>query len=83
MSCAIVDVESDGPFPVEFSMVYFGAIVFDDQLDQTFYGQIRPGSDRFVPEALAVSGERRDSLLRLSMRHGNSAFSVSGHSPLS
>lgn len=60
MSYVIVDVESDGPIPAEFSMVCFGAVVFDDQLDKTFYGQTRPISDRFVPEALAVSGFTRD-----------------------
>ena len=55
MSYVIVDVESDGPIPVEFSMVCFGAVVFDDRLDKTFYGRTPPISDRFVPEALAVS----------------------------
>ena len=60
MSYVIVDVESDGPIPAEFSMVCFGAVVFDDQLDKTFYGQTHPISDRFVPEALAVSGFTRD-----------------------
>ena len=63
MSYMIVDVESDGPIPAEFSMVCFGAIVFDDRLDQTFYGQIRPVADRFVPEALAVSGFSREQHL--------------------
>ena len=56
MSYVIVDIESDGPIPAEFSMVCFGAVVFDDRLDRTFYGSTRPVSDRFVPEALAVSG---------------------------
>lgn len=56
MSYIIVDVEADGPIPAEFSMVSFGAVVFDDRLDRTFYGKTRPISDRFVPEALAVSG---------------------------
>jgi len=56
MSYVIADVESDGPIPAEFSMVCFGAVVFDDRLDRTFYGSTRPVSDRFVPEALAVSG---------------------------
>jgi hypothetical protein len=54
MSCVIVDVESDGPIPAEFSMVCFGAVVFDDRLDKTFYSRTRPISDRFVAEALAV-----------------------------
>src|SRR5262245_22108624 len=56
MSFIIVDVESDGPIPAEYSMVCFGAVLFDDALDKSFYGQTRPVSDRFVPEALTVSG---------------------------
>jgi len=34
----------------------FGAVLLDDALDNSFYGQLRPVSDRFVPETLAVSG---------------------------
>ncbi|MGA3267308.1 MAG: exonuclease [Verrucomicrobiota bacterium] len=63
MSYVIVDVESDGPIPAEFSMVCFGAVIFDDLLDKTFYGKTRPISDRFVPEALAVSGFSREQHL--------------------
>ena len=63
MSFVIVDVESDGPIPAEFSMVCFGAVVFDDHLDKSFYGKTRPISDRFVPEALAVSGFSREQHL--------------------
>ncbi len=60
MSYVVVDVESDGPIPVEFSMVCFGAVAFDERLDKTFYGRTRPISDRFDPEALAVSGFSRE-----------------------
>ena len=63
MSLIIVDVESDGPILAEFSMVCFGAVLFDEPLDKTFYGQTRPISNRFVPEALAVSGFSRDQHL--------------------
>lgn len=63
MSYIIVDVEADGPIPAEFSIVCFGAVVFDDRLDRTFYGRTRPISDRFVPEALAVSGFSREQHL--------------------
>lgn len=63
MSYIIVDVESDGPIPAEFSMVCFGAIFFDDRLETSFYGKTRPISDRFVPEALAVSGFSREQHL--------------------
>jgi DNA polymerase III epsilon subunit-like protein len=60
MSFFIVDVEADGPIPAEFSMVCFGAVLFDERLDKTFYGQTRPISDRFDPEALAISGFSRE-----------------------
>jgi hypothetical protein len=59
MSYFVVDVESDGPIPAEYSMVCFGAVLFNDQLDQSFYGRTRPISERFVPEALAISGFSR------------------------
>ena len=60
MSFIIVDVEADGPAPGEFSMVCFGAVLFDEHLDKSFYGQTRPVTDRFDPEALAVSGFSRE-----------------------
>ena len=63
MSYVIVDIESDGPIPAEFSMVCFGAVVFDDRLDRTFYGTTHPISSRFVSEALAVSGFSREQHL--------------------
>jgi DNA polymerase III epsilon subunit-like protein len=63
MSFIIVDVESDGPIPAEFSMVCFGAVLFDENLETSFYGKTCPISNRFVPEALAVSGFSREQHL--------------------
>jgi DNA polymerase III epsilon subunit-like protein len=63
ISFIIVDVEADGPIPAEFSMVCFGAVIFDEALDKSFYAQTRPISDRFVPEALAISGFSREQHL--------------------
>ena len=63
MSYVVVDVESDGPIPAEFSMVCFGAVIFDNLLDKTFYGRTRPISDQFVPESLAISGFSREQHL--------------------
>lgn len=54
-----VDVESDGPIQGINSMVCFGAIVVDDKLDRTFYGQTRPLTETYDEEALAVSGFSR------------------------
>ena len=63
MGLVIVEVEADGPIPADFSMVCFGAVLFDETLDQSFYGETRPIVDCFVPEALAVSGCFREQHL--------------------
>jgi hypothetical protein len=60
MSYIMVDVESDGPNPGDYSMICFGAVVVEPTLAKTFYGQLRPISERWVPEALAVSGFTRE-----------------------
>ncbi|MFG2000045.1 exonuclease [Spirillospora sp. NPDC048911] len=58
-----VDVEADGPIPGPYSMISLGiAVVGRPEL--TFYTELRPISDDFVPAALAVSGLDRDRLLR-------------------
>jgi DNA polymerase III epsilon subunit-like protein len=59
MSYVMVDVEADGPAPGLYSMVSFGAVLVRDGLDQTFYGQLRPISEAWLPDALAVSGHSR------------------------
>lgn len=56
----MVDVEADGPAPGLYSLVSIGAVLVTPALDQTFYGQLRPISDAWVPEALAVSGVSRE-----------------------
>ena len=63
MAYIMVDIESDGPIPGDYSMISFGAVVVDEQLDKTFYGKLRPITERFVPEALAVSGHSREETL--------------------
>lgn len=70
-----VDIEADGPIPGPYSMLSLGASVagtydadgfapVDDPRADTWYAELRPISDTFVPEALAVSGLDRDELLR-------------------
>ena len=68
-----LDVEADGPIPGPYSMLSFGLAVcarFDgktfeplDPAERTFYAELRPISDEFVPDALAVSGLDRDLLV--------------------
>ncbi|MGP4007668.1 3'-5' exonuclease [Streptomyces sp. 4N124] len=69
-----VDIEADGPIPGPYSMLSLGAAVAGTQdadrftaadPDQhTFYRELRPISDDFVSEALAVSGLDRERLAR-------------------
>jgi hypothetical protein len=58
-----VDVEADGPIPGPYSMLSLGMAV-TGYPDLTFYSELRPISDDFVPQALAVSGLDRERLLR-------------------
>ena len=59
----MVDVESDGPIPSDYSMICFGAVLIAPTLDVTFYGQLKPISSQWIPEELAVSGFTREQTL--------------------
>jgi len=63
MSYIMVDAENDGPIPGDNSMISFGAILVNESLDQTFYGQLNPISEKFISEALAVSSHTREETL--------------------
>ena len=63
MAYVMVDIESDGPIPGDYSMISFGAVLVNEQLNKTFYGKLKPISDKFIPEALAVSGHSREETL--------------------
>jgi DNA polymerase III alpha subunit (gram-positive type) len=63
MSYVMVDVESDGPAPADYSMICFGALIVRGNLSEDFYGRLRPVSEKWAPEALAVSGFTREQTL--------------------
>lgn len=68
------DVETDGPIPGHYSMLAFGFAVagtFDgttfkrhDPAATTFYRELRPISDEWLPQAVEASGLDRDALAR-------------------
>ena len=70
MSYVMMDIEADGPIPGDFSMICFGAVIVEPSLSQTFYGQLRPISEQWQPEALAVSGFTREQTLALPEPEG-------------
>jgi DNA polymerase III epsilon subunit-like protein len=59
----MVDIEADGPLPGDYSMIAVGAVLVDEQLDTTFYGQLRPISEEWVQSALEISGFSREETL--------------------
>jgi len=63
MAYVMVDIESDGPIPGDYSMICLGAIIVEPQLKRTFYGRLKPISERFLPQALAVCGFTREDTL--------------------
>jgi len=63
MTYVMVDIEADGPIPGDYSMVCFGAVIVEPELNRTFYGRLKPISDQFIPEALAVSNFTRKECL--------------------
>lgn len=60
----MIDIEADGPCPGLFSMVCFGAVVVDRDINKSFYGRLKPISDDWVWEALEVSGFSREETLK-------------------
>lgn len=64
MSLFVVDCEFDGGIIGDNSMVCFGVVKVSPELDKTFYGQIRPISDSYNPEALSISGFSREEHLK-------------------
>lgn len=63
MSYIMVDIESDGPIPGDYSMISFGAVIVNEKLDRTFYGKLKPISEKWIPEALNVSGHSREETM--------------------
>jgi len=63
MSWISIDIESDGPIPGDYSMISFGAVIVEPDLERTFYGQLKPISENYSAEALKVSGHSREETL--------------------
>lgn len=70
-----IDVEADGPTPMPYSMVSFGAVVTGlkdtdgylvrldmNKPENAFYAELKPISELWMPESLAVSGLTREHL---------------------
>ena len=58
-----VDIETAGPNPRDYAVLSIGACLADD-LDKSFYVELKPTTMAVVPSALAVSGLSMDDLAR-------------------
>ena len=63
MSIVSVDIESDGPIPGDYSMILLGAVIVDETLDKTFYGKLKPISDKWIPESMDIFEVSRQEAL--------------------
>lgn len=52
----VVDIEANGPVIGKHSMIAFGMVIVEPGLKRTFLAHLKPISEEYVPEALAVSG---------------------------
>lgn len=64
MSFIMVDVETDGPIPGDYSMLSIGAVVVEEGLKKTFYAELKPISERYNPESLSYSGFTREQAMK-------------------
>lgn len=64
MTWFVLDVEADGRYPGDFSMVSFGVVRVDSNIKTTFYGEVAPISEQYSAEALAVSNITREQHLK-------------------
>ena len=63
-----VDVEASGPIPGAYSLLSIGACVVGNT-GETFYAEIQPINDAYVPEAIEVAGKSMEE------------FALSGQTP--
>ena len=59
----MVDVEADGPIPGDYSMIEIGAVIVEKSLNKKFHAKLKPISEKFLKDALAVSGYTREQTL--------------------
>lgn len=59
----MVDVETDGPIPGDYSMVLVGAVIVEPGLGRSFLGRLKPISERWDPSALKIEGLTREETM--------------------
>jgi Exonuclease len=63
VSYIMVDIEADGPIPGKYSMISLGSVVVEPGLTKLFTAKLRPISDNYLPDALAITGMTREETM--------------------
>jgi DNA polymerase III epsilon subunit-like protein len=56
-----VDVETAGPVPARYALLSIGACLVEEP-ERTFYIEVQPDREEFLPEAMAISGLSPEAL---------------------
>jgi len=64
-----VDIETSGPIPGKYSMLSLGACEVG-RADRRFYAELRPTSERFVPNAMKVVGRSLAEFAQMGQEPG-------------
>ena len=84
MSCFVCDIEADGPCPGLYSMHEFAIVKVDSEgkLDTYFHAHLKPISNLWVPEALAVTKRSREDTLKFDDPEQVMKDCVAGYGPM-
>lgn len=63
MPYVMIDIESDGPIPGDYSMISFGAVVVEPDLQRTFYAELKPMSEKWLESSLEIGKFTREQTL--------------------
>jgi DNA polymerase III epsilon subunit-like protein len=63
MTYIMVDVETNGPIPGDFSMIAIGAVAVTSALNNSFLAYLKPITNNYDPNALKVTGITREQSL--------------------
>ena len=63
MSWISIDIETDGLYPPDYSMLSIGAVIVEEGFSKTFYRELKPISNNYSATALAICSFTREQTL--------------------
>ncbi len=66
MSWISIDIETDGLYPPDYSMLSIGVVIVEEGLRKTFYRELKPISNNYSNDALDICGFTREQTLNFA-----------------